>query len=83
MHAKETKSRTYMQWSAEPAEASMERKDQQQATRSWTTRDSCAGVVERKSGATGKRKQADSVGGADDRKEVVALPLNNPFGPKL
>src|SRR6202453_1895566 len=27
-----------MQWSAEPAEASMERKDQQQATRSWTTR---------------------------------------------
>src|SRR5580692_8033046 len=38
MHAKETKSRTYMQWSAEPAEASMERKDQQQATRSWTTR---------------------------------------------
>jgi len=30
MHAKETKSRTYMQWSAEPAEASMERKDQQQ-----------------------------------------------------
>jgi hypothetical protein len=28
MHAKETKSRTYMQWSAEPAEASMEPKDQ-------------------------------------------------------
>src|SRR5271154_5878007 len=38
MRAKETKSRTYMQGSAEPAEASMERKDQQQATRSWTTR---------------------------------------------
>src|SRR5580693_4927809 len=38
MHAKETKSRTYMQWSAEPAETSMGRKDQQQATRSWTTR---------------------------------------------
>jgi hypothetical protein len=38
MHAKETKSRTYMQWSAEPAEASMELKDQQQATRLWTTR---------------------------------------------
>src|ERR1700690_374370 len=38
MRAKETKSRTYMQWSAEPAEASMERKDQQQTTRSWTTR---------------------------------------------
>jgi len=38
MHAKETKNRTYMQWSAEPAETSMERKDQQQATRLWTTR---------------------------------------------
>jgi hypothetical protein len=42
-----------------------------------------AKVVKRKSGATGTRKQADSVGGADERKEVVALPLNNPFGPKL
>jgi hypothetical protein len=32
-----------------------------------------AKVVKRKSGATGKRKQADSVGGGDERKEVVAL----------
>jgi hypothetical protein len=30
-------------------------------------------VVKRKSGPTGKPKQVDSVGGADERSEVVAL----------
>jgi hypothetical protein len=32
-----------------------------------------AKVVKRKSGATGKQKQADSVSGADERDEVVVL----------
>jgi hypothetical protein len=32
-----------------------------------------AKVVKRKSGATGKRKQADSVSGANERGEVVVL----------
>ena len=32
-----------------------------------------AKVVKRKSGATGKRKEADSVGGADERDGVVVL----------